>query len=313
MSNHHKSKEVYDKLKKQALEILETNLGQKRLVEGVQNNNWVLLTCDDKKPYLVKFISDKEIDRLKVEIGLGEYLKEKTDLPVPEIVDYELDQEDPYLLREIIQGQILEEEMAVSQKPGQLFRQAGRFLAQLHSIEFEKKGILTPDISVRPFDLYNEKEYLHILKILHDNRLISDYEYKLLKKVDIDYYYDKKPYVLCHSDYSLKNLIARDCQLVGIIDFEWASSVPFMDDVASFDLFAHFSGYQEYLEYFYQGYQEIRQIPNYYFENLEFYKFYRLITMLSYQVNMEDRGPLEDFYNWMRDELDKYLENDLNL
>lgn len=298
----------YLQLKEQAEEILETNLGEKRPVEGILNNNWVFLTNDGKKPYMVKFISEDEKQRLIVEITLYQFIQNKTDVPVPRIIKYEEQPGGAYVLREVIEGQSVAEELKSTKNPERLFFQAGEYLARLHSLEFDCKGIFDSNMQVRDYDVFSSKEYQLILEPLYQAGIVDEIEYHLLQKVDVDSYFDHKPYVLCHSDYALGNLIARDGKIVGIIDLEWAMAAPFMDDVAAFDLFAHIDGYEKYLSHFYEGYQKIRTIPDFFHDDLKFYKFYRLVTMLSYfQVNLTEERSDQEYLQVLRKMLREFL------
>lgn len=311
MSNKIMSDENYKKLKQQAEEILETNLGKRRSVEGVLNNNWVFLTNDGDKPYMVKFIPEDEKVRLEVEVALYQFIQQRTDLPVPKIVKYEEQTEGAYLLREVIVGQTAKEELKEVATPERLFAQAGECLARLHSFEFATKGVFDSQMAVQAYDIYSSGEYQLILKPLYEKGLLSEIEYQNLQQIDVDSYFDNPPYVLCHCDYSFNNLIARDGEIVGIIDLEWAAAAPFMDDVAAFDLFAHIDGWETYLSHFYEGYQRFRPIPAFFFTDLKFYKFYRMITMLSYQVNIPEERFEGDFNKTLRNMLREFLDEEM--
>lgn len=297
----------YNSLKQKAEIIIKDNTEEDRKLKGILNNNWVFITTDNKKPYMVKFIPKNEQTRLEVEVSLYDYLKSNTDIPVPEIIEYKKESDQDYVLREIVEGQSLDEFLKECKNPKKIFCEAGEILAKIHSIQFDKKGLINPDMTVFEYQIFSQEEYLSLIENLYNKQLITEYEYLKLQEINVDDYYNIKPNVLCHCDFAPGNILVRDEKIVGIIDMEWAGACPFMDDVATFDLFVGFKGFSEYIDDFYNGYNSIKTIPNYYFENIEFYKFYRLITMLSFHVDVEDEKFDMEFYNNMRKELSRLL------
>jgi len=288
MSNKKIPAKSYQNLKTRAEEILEEILAEKREIKGLQNNNWVFLTVDNKSPYLVKFVPAEEKDRLTIERKVYQFVNDRLDITVPEVLAHGESEYGDYLVREVIEGQSLKEYLTDSNKNDRVFYQAGQFLAKLHQIEFEEKGIFTPDLKVKEYDIFSKVEYNKFLKKLYKHQEISKKEYSLLKQVDVDYYFKRPPYVFCHSDYSPNNILVNDDEVVSIIDMEWACSAPCMDDLASFDLFLELEGFNYGIEEYYKGYNSIKEIDSFFLEHKDFYKFYRLITMLSYQVAAED-------------------------
>ena len=300
---------TYQRLKTKAEEILEENLAEKRVVEGLQNNNWVFLTVDNKTPYLVKFVPEEERDRLKVEKKVYEFIDERLDIPVPEVLDYGEVEYGDFLVREVIEGQSLKDYLINGKKNNKLLYQAGQFLAKLHQIEFEEKGIFTPDLRVKEHEIFSTVEYNKFLKKLFDHGGITKKEYSLLQEVDVDYYFKRPPYVFCHSDYSPNNILVKGDKVVSIIDMEWACSAPYMDDLASFDLFLELEGFNEGVAEYYRGYNSIKEIDDFFLEHKNFYKFYRLITMLSYQVAAKDERFDNQFLENMKARLQNLLRN----
>lgn len=301
--------ERYLKLRDLAEKILEDNSGEKRKIIEIKNNNWSFITNDNKAPYMVKFVPEEEQTRLKTEIAINEFLKEKIALPMPDIVTYGKEAGEYYLLRNIIVGKSMSEEIKESNNLEDLFFEVGEILAKIHSIEFDTKGLLNSEIKVEQYNIFSQEEFDGFLDILINKGIISKEDNNLLRNIDVDYYYNKKPYVLCHCDYAPCNIIVNNKKVAAIIDFEFASACPFMDDLAGFDLFTYLDGYSKYIESFYNGYSSNRDIPDYYFKNLDFYKFYRLLTTLSYQVNSDDEIVDNKLHNKMKEELSGYLMN----
>ena len=274
-----------EKLLRLATELIAQETGQKRLVTGQLANNWVFRTTDGKAPLLVKFISPGQKQRMETEFALSEYISRQSGVPIPRILAHGTIEDQHFLLREVIPGVTLRRALNENANPKPLFIQAGETLAQFHSFNFAEKGFFNPDLSLdQSADLFNQAEYESFLDVLQTKQLLSDKEYDALRKIRVSDHYDIGENVLCHCDYSLDNILVRNCRIVGILDFEYSCSAPFMDDLAAFDLFASLNGYDRSLDCFYTGYSQFRSIPSFYFSKLNFYKFYRLISMLSYQL-----------------------------
>ena len=80
--------------------------------------------------------------------------------------------------------------------------------------------------------------------------------------------------------------------------------------MATFHLFTELHGFGNEIQSFYEGYETVKAIDETYYKGLEFYKFYRLITMLSYQVISDGRFE-GDLQNKMLNKLEETLKKDL--
>ncbi len=291
-----------EKLLRLATELIAQHTGQKRPVAGQPTNNWVFRTTDAEAPLLVKFIPANQKRRMETELALSKYISSQAGVPIPRILAQGTKEGQHFLLREVIPGITLRQALSENANPKPLFLQAGETLAQFHSFSFAAKGLFNPDLSIdENVDLFNQAEYEGFLTVLQAKKQLSAKEYNVLRDIRVNDYYDISENVLCHCDYSLDNILVQNCRIVGILDFEYSCSAPFMDDLAAFDLFASLNGYGKYLDCFYAGYTQFRPISDFYFSGLNFYKFYRLISMLSYQLGADRfHGP---FLEQMKQEL----------
>ncbi len=291
-----------EKLLRLATELIAQHTGQKRPVAGQPTNNWVFRTTDAEAPLLVRFIPANQKRRMETELALSKYISSQAGVPIPRILAQGTKEGQHFLLREVIPGITLRQALSENANPKPLFLQAGETLAQFHSFSFAAKGLFNPDLSIdENVDLFNQAEYEGFLTVLQAKKQLSDKEYYALRNIRVNDYYDISENVLCHCDYSLDNILVQNCRIVGILDFEYSCSAPFMDDLAAFDLFASLNGYGKYLDCFYAGYTQFRPISDFYFSGLNFYKFYRLISMLSYQLGADRfHGP---FLEQMKQEL----------
>ncbi len=291
-----------EKLLRLATELIAQHTGQKRPVAGQPTNNWVFRTTDAEAPLLVKFIPANQKRRMETELALSKYISSQAGVPIPRILAQGTKEGQHFLLREVIPGITLRQALSENVNPKPLFLQAGETLAQFHSFSFAAKGLFNPDLSIdENVDLFNQAEYEGFLTVLQAKKQLSAKEYYALRDIRVNDYYDISENVLCHCDYSPDNILVQNCRLVGVIDFEFCCSAPFIDDLAAFDLFASLNGYGKYLDCFYEGYSKFRPISDFYFSGLNFYKFYRLISMLSYQLGADRfHGP---FLEQMKQEL----------
>jgi Ser/Thr protein kinase RdoA (MazF antagonist) len=295
-------------LNKKALDILQKNGKESRRIKQLLNNNCVFVTHDDLLPLMIKFVPLNEREKLEVEIAMFDFLKAKTSLEVPRVLSYGENDALFYLLREMIKGETLGAFLEKHRNTkdgniGEIFFEAGVTLGTLHSIALNEKGIFNPDLSIQPYDLFSKKEYTGFIDSLLDKGVISKPEHRSLSKIDVDYYYSGKPNVLCHCDYNPNNILVREKRVVGVIDYEWVSSAPYMDDLATFDLFSELLGCHDKIPCFYRGYQSIKTIDDFYFNGKDFYKFYRLLTMLSYQSSAANGRFHGDFFQKMQHKL----------
>ncbi len=303
MSNKEINGEEKGKLYQKTKEIMSAVLEKPRNLTNVRKNNWVFITEEQSRNYMVKFVPNDEGERLRVEAGIARMIQDKTDLPVPSVLELGEWNEYVYLFREVIQGEPLIESIKRKDSFEELLYQAGEALAKIHSIEFNEKGILNQDLEIESADVLNQLEFNGFLKILQSCQVLSKDEIEKLSNIDIDGCFARGINVLCHSDYSPNNIIVKGNKLAGIIDFEWAMAAPPMDDIASFDLFMELEGVKDHIHAYYKGYQSLRAIEDFYFKNLNLYKLYRLVTMVSYQAAAKDERFDKDRLALMKERL----------
>ncbi len=303
MSNKEINREVKNKLYEKAKEIMHGVLEKESNLTSLRQNNWVFITERQNRNYMVKFVPEPEATRLRVEVGIARMLKEKTDIPIPEVLQFGPWDKYLYLFREIIEGETLIEAVKRRNHRETLFYQAGEALAKIHRIEFQEKGILNQNMEVESAGIFNRREFMGFVEKLQQYNVVCEKEVEVLSNLDIDAYYPSGNNVLCHGDYSLSNLIAKENTLAGLIDFEWAMAAPPWDDIASFDVFLELEGLEENTQAYYKGYQSIRKIDDFYFENINLYKLYRLATMVSYQIAAKDEQFDEDRLALMKKKL----------
>lgn len=299
----------YEKLKKISENLIMKIMGEKLRVQGQKNNNWAFITEDNR--YLVKFSSKEDFKRLKIEAKLSQVFGDVADIPVPKVIKIGEEDGEYYLIRTLIDGDtlgnILQSDITLEDKQ-RLFTQAGSILGKMHNISFDKKGILDENLNIEEHEIFSQKEFDYFFNTVRKNRYINEEQCELLKKIDFDDLY-KGDNVLCHCDYAPGNIIAEAHGISGVIDYEWAASAPAYDDLAGFHIFMRMREMEEYMGYFYEGYKTEKTIEEKYFDNLDKYIMYRLITMISCQLDKDKEHRMEELLIKSKHELNKLLLN----
>lgn len=177
-------------LKSQAELILNKCLKEKRKVKEILNNNYVYITDDSNKPYMVKFMSKVDKRKLEIEKTIFEFLGENAGISVPKISEFGECDYGVYMVREVIEGNSLASYQCDYKEMEKICFQAGQILAKLHSLEFKDKGIFRADLSIEKYDLFSQNEYDGFIEKLYHKKVISVKTYSSLKNVDVNYYFE---------------------------------------------------------------------------------------------------------------------------
>jgi aminoglycoside phosphotransferase (APT) family kinase protein len=287
------SSQAYDP-RRRAEVVVEERFGRPRPLRVLSGNNLVFITADEGEPYMIKFAARYNAVRLRTERAIYEFVAEQVAVPVPRVEAVVEEGEWAFSLREMVEGEPLADLVERGEAGPDLYRQAGNHLARLHTITFSEMGILRPDVTVGPVEVFTREEYVDLLRTLHEAHLVEDPVYGHWLHHDVEPYFEGQP-VLCHGDYHGGHLIVRDGNIAAVIDFEWAMAAPPMDDIATFDLMVRLRGTPDegHLAAYYEGYRAVRPLPKGFEEDVEFYRFYRTITMLAYQARAEGEEPLD--------------------
>jgi aminoglycoside phosphotransferase (APT) family kinase protein len=279
--------ETTSQLQERAAAIVEAHCGRRRPLRPVIQNARSFLTADEGPGYLVKFVPSVEAARLERTVKLHELVRTRTKVPVPRIEAFEKGDDWAHLLREVVAGETLSRLAARGEHTPDLYQQAGRMLAELHQITFPARGIIRRDFTVAELEIFSQAEYCGLLRTLHEADVVEDPTYDRWLRTPIEPYFEGEN-VFCHGDFTGNNLIVHEGEIVAVVDFEWAMAAPCMDDLATLDVVAQLQGTDDFVAAYYDGYRTLRPLPETYAANTEFYRFYRTITMLAYQIDAED-------------------------
>ncbi|MBU1198968.1 MAG: aminoglycoside 3'-phosphotransferase/choline kinase family protein [Nanoarchaeota archaeon] len=236
-------------------------LDYKLFDHGFNNPIYFVKTKDKKtknKQELVLRVTNplKRWERLKTlhEVTIMDFIRENTNIPVPQVYDYSLDKKligYEYILMEKIKGKPLSKiynKLSDKEKLHYL-KQIAKVFAELKKFKFDKIGSFQPgmkigpmvDIREGPFD--NASDYLaaelecRLVEMKKKERFIPyipkfiEFKEKVIKQ-----YKPKEKFVLTHMDYALKNFMVKDGKITALIDWEWSGSFPPQNDLLNLDL-----------------------------------------------------------------------------
>lgn len=165
-----------------------------------------------------------------------------------------------------------------------LITEIGKALASIHEMdEFDRAGWLIPveegfeilDFEEDSHDKWIISEFQEDIEILHENGFedVADALNSFLEEYRDQLGFEFEP-VLCHNDYSPDNILSKDGEITGVIDFDYVfSSDPRRDLVKAANSFA-VEG-MDHREDIYEIYLEARELEN--FREVE--PFYRVETL----------------------------------
>lgn len=284
--------------------IVSQHFEQWMAVSSEKNNNWSMVFDSEGRKYLIKIVEAKDSERLKTEAFMTQFMYDKFMGDYPRVLFNDVCEGYCYLIRTytkaIILGQVEDDTIKRS-----LHFDVGRQLADLHSHSFEVSGVINEGLKVTKSPVFTADEFKSAINCLVEYGLINDEEAIVLEPFPMDELY-AGPYNLCHGDFAHSNILASENHQPLIIDFEWALSAAPYDDLITFDLFTKMFGNEAHLESFYKGYTSLKEINNKYWLNKDLYKFYRIITMLSYQLKQAEEDRIQPFMAYLQKELSDF-------
>lgn len=211
-------------------------------------------------------------------------LAEEFDVKIPKLVKAPnsfsyCGEERTYFVVEEAEGKTLDKGFDES-----LISQIGQELAKIHEMDkFDRAGWLIPvedGFEVLDFEEDSHREWIlsefqEDIEVLRENGFEEDADSlnSFLEEYRYQLGFEFEP-VLCHNDYSPDNILSRDEEITGVIDFDYVfSSDPRRDLVKATNSFS-VEG-MDHREDIYESYMEARELEN--FRKVE--PFYRVETL----------------------------------
>lgn len=283
------------------IEKVERGLKQKTYRITVGNNKYILQLSDKV---------GEEDNGLERNIKAYQQLAE-TEIPVPALVTDEVkvykkkSKQWKYYICECLRGENLEHQMT-----DDLTAESGRLLSQLHDFaEYEKSGWLVPDEEgfwVASFEEGSFKQYLlnewqERIEILEEegwNEVIEKSK-NFYNKYKDEIPEDVDP-VFCPNDFSTDNLLVKNGEITGVIDFDMAyAGHSYRDLVKSANAFWMINPEPEsgMRELFYEGYQQGKELDNSFWRLEPIYRVETITQTVASLVKMNHFNQEEkEFY-----------------
>ena len=282
-------------------ELAEKPSSVEKIGEGLVHQTYTFEIGN--KQYIIQF-SDTDTDKARaLERGSKFYGKsDELSFPVPELVlglnTAEINgDEKKYYIAENLEGQTLETEIT-----SDLAYRAGKVLADIHSIEYEKAGWLRhseegfeiQDFEEGTFRDWIITENMEDADVLEENGMEETAEnvrqffenYGNLIPKDFQA-------VLCHNDFSQDNILSKHGKITGILDFDYAfSSHRQRDLVKAMNSFGLTD--EEVVEDLYKGYQAKTDLEDSFEINRLIYNVDTLNRIVASAFRLKDKITEED-------------------
>ncbi|MDR3594945.1 aminoglycoside phosphotransferase family protein [Clostridium sp.] len=208
--------------------------------QGCRTTNYIIETDGNKDKYLLKIFFSMEQNYMR-EIKLLTMLKEDKALMVPKIYkisNYELIGNRQYAIYEYMDGKTIGMAINAGYELDEYFvRNVARSLAKIHSYKFNKVGFLDEKLHVPeelpPLVFWYENLMGNMAKrrlgesIVNKINLIVKQNKEVLDELD-------KDIRLVHGDFQVTNILVKDGNLSGILDWEFAMAGHPIADIGQF-------------------------------------------------------------------------------
>lgn len=243
---------------------------------------------------------------------LGLQMQQDEDIPVPEIVDYSL--EEPYLITETVPGETLEETSNED-----IYRHAGSLIAKLHSQDhgYDSFGLMNvEDEELVPAGKQTWKEGLN--SIFHTYMSGAQKMVNMGEAAKIDIHYDNKKEdipaniepALSHFDFTTDNIIQNNQEVTGVLDWDMIRTADPDLEVIMTENRLRRDGLP--FEAFRQGYEQERK-PELETETENLYNFISKISKLSelqYMRETHDEDPDWNEVEQIMGEINELIDTD---
>ena len=171
-----------------------------------------------------------EKDMMHNEPAIHKLVREKTNVPIPEIYYYDptlavIDRE--YILMEKMRGALLTEHPEVSiDRYDEILFQLGQYTRQLHCITGDLYGYIRARAVMQPQDTWRKAFVVMLDNILRDcidADCFTDKEVDILRGVFLDnekYLEKDMPPVFLHLDIWQQNILVEEGRITGLLDFD---------------------------------------------------------------------------------------------
>ena len=275
--------------------------------KGIINRNYEIVTANPEKEFILRVFPK---DSWKAEKEQYVYGLMARHIPIPLPVIYLCDSSQSiinssYLLLSKISGTELDAAYKKT-KDGNLIIKAGEYLAMIHSIKMPSFGWIMGD-GISPsfkkwtafleYDINEKLSKLEKIKSFPKEIITDSRNYFIRKRKMLEI---KDEPCLLHKDYHFSHIIAKDNQIEGIIDVEWAIAGHNELDVVK-SMMWMFDKMPEIEHYFLAGYTKLGRLSKSFYIRKPIYEFLILISSLSLAYEYKN-------INWVKPQAKKIKE-----
>lgn len=288
-------------------ELGETPVNVARVDQGLLHETYEI-RCDSGE-YVLQFSSDADEDQTDaLRRGLNCYVAlQRSEIPVPSVVTEDIAEFDgrAYSLVEKLPGETGERDISPERA-----RNAGRYLAAIHGAErFDTAGWIRFENqrpSVREFEEGGLQQWI-LRTVRETSRTLRDGGLETAGN-EVEHVFDQfggdlpdafQP-VLCHNDYSPDNVLFRDGDVTGILDFDRAHASHSHRDLAkaanAFWMHDPCSDWDVRAS-FYEGYRSVTELDDAFERNEPLYRAETLAGTVAGLLALDELSEYErEFY-----------------
>ncbi|MFH1916780.1 MAG: aminoglycoside phosphotransferase family protein [Nanoarchaeota archaeon] len=230
------------------LQDIGTSVKSYERFEGGVINPLYFLDTKDGRRLALRLTNPHWKNKTESEVMVMDFVRNRTTIPVPGILAYDLTRDRigfEYILMERLQGEQLIKtfDQSTTEEKDVYLESIADIFVQLKSFRFPKIGSFLKDMQVGPLVDSNTGPFDTFAKYicslidfrippLREDSRFSVYVPSLERFRDhfAKVYAGIVEITLCHSDLDLKNILAHEGKITGLIDWEWAMAGPMDED-----------------------------------------------------------------------------------
>ena len=264
-------------------ELIGKNVVSAKKLSGGVNNPTYKLICEDNSKYILQFSGDKFPDKAIKQPLIVNLLKEKTNLPIANIIKSDTTKkviDKDYIILEFVDGHLLKNisEEFTNKEIIKLYQDIAKYLSSLHSVRLEYFGdFVVEDNSLKIDPKYHSareqiyekyRSWINKAKNTPFEHFIPDLRGWL--KTNINVFEDDIKPCLTHNDFSNTNLLVlNDGTISAVIDLDNVSAGNNVADI--YRIYANFNNDKKELalKTFFENYRV--KLPRNFEKQIQFY------------------------------------------
>lgn len=257
----------------------------KRFEKGLVNETYSLKILNPNKELVLR-IYPREEWKVEKEAFLYNLIRKKTDVPMPLVYNVDLSKEilnKPYIILSRIEGK----ELPLNKK---VIKEAGSYLAKIHSIKFDFFGWIIDKKIYPKFNLWSDFIFYDLDYKIKRTKIPNDLINGIIRYVKKNQFLldiKTKPCLL-HKDYHKSHILVKNNKIKGIIDIEWSVAGHNELDIVK-SLLWMFEKNRKLENIFLDGYKKYGRISNKFNKRKELYELIAHLSALNFAYQLKNR------------------------